>query len=49
LFHPILVASGYFGYVGCAWFLLVLFDLLVLAALSILAGVGVLFCAGRPS
>jgi hypothetical protein len=40
---PIVVASGYFGYVGCKWLLLVLFGFLVVAALSVLAGAGVLF------
>jgi hypothetical protein len=43
-FPPILVASGYFGYVGCTWLVLVLFGLLVVAALSVLAGAGVLLC-----
>jgi hypothetical protein len=38
IFPPILVASGYFGYVGCTWLLLVLFGLLVVAALNVLAG-----------
>jgi hypothetical protein len=42
VFFPfIVVASGYFGYVGCAWLLLVLFGLLVVAALSVLAGMGI--------
>jgi hypothetical protein len=36
-FLPIVVASGYFGYVGCTWLLLVLFGLLVVAASSVLA------------
>jgi uncharacterized oligopeptide transporter (OPT) family protein len=45
-FPPIVVDSCYFGYVGCMWLLLVLFGLLVVAALSVLAGVGVLLCAG---
>jgi hypothetical protein len=36
-FLPTVVASGYFGYVGCTWLLLVLFGLLVVAALSVLA------------
>jgi phosphatidylglycerophosphate synthase len=31
-----------FGYVGCTWLFLVLFRLLVVAALSVLAGAGVL-------
>jgi hypothetical protein len=35
-FPPIVVASGYFGYVGCTWLLLVLFGLLVVAAMSVL-------------
>jgi hypothetical protein len=30
-FPSIVVASGYFGYVGCTWLLLVLFGLLVVA------------------
>jgi uncharacterized membrane protein len=34
-FFPFVVASGYFGYVGCTWLLLVLFALLVVAALSV--------------
>jgi hypothetical protein len=33
----IVIASGY-GYVGCRWLLLVLFGLLVVAALSVLVG-----------
>jgi hypothetical protein len=36
-FRPIVVASGYFGYVGCMWLLLVLFGLLIVAALNVLA------------
>jgi hypothetical protein len=43
-FPPILVASGYFGYVGCMWLLLVLFGLVFMAALDVLAGAGVLLC-----
>jgi hypothetical protein len=39
-FPPIVVASGYFGYVGCTWLLLVLFGLLVVAALSVSCGGG---------
>jgi hypothetical protein len=35
-----------FGYVGCTWLPLVLFGLLAVAVLSVLAGVGVLMCAG---
>jgi hypothetical protein len=35
-FPPIVVISGYFGYVGCTWLLMVLFDLLVVAAFIIL-------------
>jgi hypothetical protein len=38
-----------FGYVGCTWLYLVLFGLLAVAAFSVLAGAGVLLCAGRPS
>jgi hypothetical protein len=38
--------SGYFGYVGCMWLLLVLFGLLVVAAFNVLAGAGVLLCVG---
>jgi hypothetical protein len=34
---------------GCTWLLLVLFGLLVVAAFTVLAGVGVLLCAVRPS
>jgi hypothetical protein len=41
-FPPIVVASGYFGYVGCTWLLLVLFGLLVVAVLSVLARAGVM-------
>jgi hypothetical protein len=37
-FPPIVVASGYFGYVGCTWLLMVLFDLLVVGVLSVLVG-----------
>jgi hypothetical protein len=48
-FPPIVVASGYYGYVGSTWLLLVLFGLLVVAALSVLAGAGFLLCVGRPS
>jgi hypothetical protein len=44
-FFPLVI----FGYVGCTWLLLILFSLLVVAALSVLAGVGVLLCAGQPS
>jgi hypothetical protein len=43
------VASCYFGYVGCTWLFFILFGLLVVAALSVLVGAGVLLCAGRPS
>jgi hypothetical protein len=43
-FPPTAVAAGYFGYVGCVWLHLVLFGLLVVAALSVLAGVGGLLC-----
>jgi uncharacterized membrane protein len=39
-FPAIVVASGFFDYVGCMWLLMVLFGLLVLAALSVLTGVG---------
>jgi hypothetical protein len=35
--------------VVCTWLLLVLFDLLVAAAMNILAGEGVLLCVGRPT
>jgi hypothetical protein len=38
-----------FSYVRCTWLLLVLFGLLVVSALSVLAGAGVLLCADRPS
>jgi hypothetical protein len=48
-FPPIVVASGYFGYVGCTWLLLVLFGVLVVAALGVPAWAGVLLWAGRPS
>jgi hypothetical protein len=41
LFPPIVVASGYFDYVGCMWLRLV-FGLLFVAALNVLAAVGVL-------
>jgi hypothetical protein len=34
------VASGYFGYVSCMLLLMVLFGLLVVAALCVLAGAG---------
>jgi hypothetical protein len=47
-FPPTLVASGYFGYVGCMCLFLVLFGLLVVAALNVLAGAGVLLCVRRP-
>jgi hypothetical protein len=33
--------------VGCTWLLLVLFGLLVVAALNILAGAGILLCVSR--
>jgi hypothetical protein len=56
-FPPIALASGYSGYVvttsfiwvslGCTWVLLVLFGLVVVAALSVLVGVGVLLCVSR--
>jgi hypothetical protein len=46
LFSPIVVVSDYFDYVSCTWLLLVSFGLLVVAALSVLSGVGVLLCAG---
>jgi hypothetical protein len=49
LFAPIVVASGYFGYVGCTWLLLVLFRFLVVATLRVLAGAGVMLCVDRPS
>jgi hypothetical protein len=42
------VATGYFGYVGCKWLLLVLFCLLVVAVLNVLAG-AVLLCVGQTS
>jgi hypothetical protein len=45
-FHLIVVSSGYFGYVGCTWLPLVLLGSVVVAALSILAGAGVLLCVG---
>jgi uncharacterized membrane protein len=45
-FSPVVVASGYFGYVGCKWLLMVLFGLLVVASLNVLAGAGVLLCVG---
>jgi hypothetical protein len=48
-FPPTVVASGYFGYVGSTWLLLVLFGLLVVAALTVLAEAGFLLCVGRPS
>jgi hypothetical protein len=50
-FPPVVVASGYFGYVGyhqfylslgCTLLLLVLFGLLVVAVMNVLAGAGVL-------
>jgi hypothetical protein len=44
-FSRIVVASGYFGYVGCKWSLLVLFGLLVVAVLLERG----FFCVGRPS
>jgi hypothetical protein len=44
VFFPPIVASGYFGYVGCMWLFLVLFGLLVVAAFSVLATAGVLLC-----
>jgi hypothetical protein len=44
----VVVKDSIFGYVGCRWLLLVLFGSLVVAALSVLAGAGVLLCAGRP-
>jgi hypothetical protein len=34
---------------SCTWLLLVLLGLLVIAALNVLAGAGVLLCVGRPS
>jgi hypothetical protein len=48
-FPPILFASGYFGYVGCTWLILVLSGVLVVAALSVLAVTGVLVCVAQPS
>jgi hypothetical protein len=41
-FLPIVVASGYFDYVSYMWLLLVLFDMLFVAALNVLARAGVL-------
>jgi hypothetical protein len=38
-----------FGYVGCTWLFLVLFGLLVVAALNVPVWAGVLRCAGGPS
>jgi hypothetical protein len=38
-----------FGYVGCTWLFLILFGLLVVAALNVLVGAGVLLCDGWPS
>jgi hypothetical protein len=35
-----------FGYVGCTWLFLILFNLLVVAALNVLVGVGILLCDG---
>jgi hypothetical protein len=51
-FPPIVVASGYLVMwvthiwvsLGCTWLLLVLFGLLVVAALNVLPGAGVLLC-----
>jgi hypothetical protein len=37
-FPPVVIAYGYLGYVGCTWLLVVLFGLLVVAALSVLDG-----------
>jgi hypothetical protein len=39
---PIVVASGWFGYVGCTWLPLVLFSFLIVTASSVLAQSGVL-------
>jgi hypothetical protein len=57
-FPPIVVVSGYlvmcvtvsfiWVFLGCTWLLLVLFGLLVVGALNVLAGAGVLLCVGRP-
>jgi hypothetical protein len=44
-----LIASVYFDYVGCMWLLLVLFGLLVVAALNVVSGAGVLLFVDRPS
>jgi hypothetical protein len=48
-FSLVAIAACCFGYVGCTWLFLLLFGLLVVAALSVLAAAGVLLCAGRPS
>jgi hypothetical protein len=48
-FHSIVVASGYFVHGGCKWLLFVSFGLLIVTALSVLAGAGVLLCAGLVS
>jgi hypothetical protein len=55
-FPPTVVASGYFGYVGYHQFYLgvlglqvIACGLLVVAALNVLAGTGILLCVGRPS
>jgi hypothetical protein len=48
-FPPIVVAIGYFGYVGCTWLLLVLFGLLVVNALNVLAGARILLCVGHST
>jgi hypothetical protein len=45
-FFPLIVI---FGYAGCMWLLLILFSLLVVAALNVLVGAGVLLCAGQPA
>jgi hypothetical protein len=43
------IAACCFGYVGCTWLFLILFGLLVVAALSVLVEAEVLLCAGQPS
>jgi hypothetical protein len=49
VFFLLLLSVVIFGYVGCTSLFLILFGLLVVAALSVLVGARVLLCAGRSS
>jgi hypothetical protein len=50
VFFPLLLLPHViFGYVGYTWLFMILFSLMVVAALSVFVGAGVLLCAGRPS